>query len=90
MNNYISLSSLAMDLKRTANGYYRGSDRMAQRFWEEALKRKSEIDRSKVAPYIVKLLDSMESVIQIEDKQKAAEDILLYSILFQNASLKLK
>lgn len=90
MNNYIALSSLSMDLKRSALGYYRGSEKVAQRFWEEALLRKKEIDKSKLPLYVANLLDSLESLATINDKRKLAEDILLYSILFQNASLKLK
>ena len=42
MDNKIILSSLAMDLKRAAIGYNRGSYIMADRFFEEALKRKKE------------------------------------------------
>lgn len=38
--NLIVLSSLAMDLKRAAIGLNRGSNKMANRFFEEALKRK--------------------------------------------------
>lgn len=90
MNNYIALSSLAMDLKRASNGFYRGTDKTAQRFWKEALKRKAEVDMSLVAPYVSDLLNSMENIVNSEDKRKVAEDLLLYSILFQNASLKLK
>lgn len=90
MNNYVSLSSLAMDLKRAAEGYFRGSEKMAQRFLQEAKARKKEIDRNEVAPYVAKLLDNLEDTVQDKDKQKVAEDLLLYSILFQNASLRLK
>ncbi len=90
MSAYISLSSMAMDLKRAAAGYWRGSDKMAQRFWQEALARRTEIDKSSVAPYVSNLLDNMDSLMNSSDKQKIAEDLLLYSILFQNASLRLK
>lgn len=90
MNNYISLSSLSMDLKRAALGFYKGSDNMAQRFWIEAMSRKGEIDKATVPVYIARLLDSLEDLIKNVDKKKAAEDMLLYSVLFQNAALKLK
>ena len=56
MNTYISLSSLAMDLKRAALGYHRGSNKMADRFFAEALKRKEEINPESVKPYINNLL----------------------------------
>ncbi len=90
MNNYISLSSLSMDLKRAALGFYKGSDKMAERFWQEASLRRGQIDKSNVPVYVANLLDSLEHLTQIADKKKAAEDILLYSVLFQNAALKLK
>ena len=90
MSNYVSLSSLSMDLKRAAMGYYGGSNKMARRFWEEALARRSEIDRTAVPSYVSDLLDSVENVTNSGDNEKVAEDLLLYSILLQNASLKLK
>ena len=85
MKNKAILGALAMDLKRAALGFYRGSDIMANRFFEEALKRKDEIDAADVAPYISKWLESL-SKIKNEEKQQAAEDALLYSTIFQNAS----
>ncbi|MDO8570329.1 MAG: hypothetical protein Q7R97_01980 [Candidatus Daviesbacteria bacterium] len=38
------VESLAMDLKRVALGLYRGSNIMADRFKEEALKRSQELE----------------------------------------------
>ena len=81
------MSSLAMDLKRAAIGYYRGSDSMADRFFEEALKRRKEIDMENVKPHIKKLLQDFVNIRLTKDKQKAAEDALMYSTLFQNSSL---
>lgn len=85
--NKIALSSLALDLKRVALGYNRGSFAMADRFLEEAKKRSEEIDTSTVAPYVAKLLAKMKNISQ--KKERIADDALLYSILFQNASLRL-
>ena len=34
------LGAIAMDLKRVALGYFRGSSSMAERFFQEALKRR--------------------------------------------------
>ncbi len=84
MNTKIALQSLSLDLKRVALGYYRGSDKMAKRFCEEAMKRKDEINYSEVKPYIQNLLNSMDLQLNHEDKSKVAEDSLLLSILFQN------
>ena len=81
------LSSLAMDLKRAALGYYRNSNRMADRFLYEAIKRKKEINLEKVRPSIKKLLGELEKIIN-KDNNAKAEDALMYSTLFQNAALK--
>lgn len=85
MKNKQILGALAMDLKRVALGYFRGSNFMAERFFEEALKRKNEIDIDELKPYLVKYLNKIENVKR-ENNDKAAEDALLYSTLFQNAA----
>lgn len=88
-NKKIILSSLALDLRRVAQGYFRGSTVMADRFLEEALKRKQEAGSLNFKPYIKKLLLKVEQLqFEKEEKQKA-EDALMYSTLFQNASLNL-
>ncbi len=82
--NAIIIGSLSMDLKRVALGYYRGSENMARRFTEEAIKRKEEIKISEVKPYLKKFINSLPKVLNQEDKQKLAEDALTYSVIFQN------
>lgn len=85
--NRIVLSSLALDLKRVALGYWRGSNSMAERFFEEALRRKKEIDNKKVKPYIRNLLLNFEKIKLDKNQKRKAETALMYSTLFQNASL---
>ena len=85
--NKVILGSLAMDLKRAALGYYGKSTKMAGVFLGEAMKRKKEIDLVAVKPYIKNLLDKLDNIKMEKNKRKAAEDILMYSILFQNAAL---
>lgn len=82
------LGDLSLDLKRVAIGYNRGSIRMAERFFEEALKRRDELDRKKVKPYLVKFILEMDNINR-ENMEKAAEDALMYSTIFQNASQSL-
>ena len=84
MNNKIALESLAMDLKRVALGYHRGSNTMALRFVSEALNRKKEIDSSLVKPYIKRLLQTLEDELNHTDKKRVAENSLMISTLFQN------
>lgn len=88
MDNKVILGSLAMDLKRVALGYYKGSFKTADIFLKEAIKRKAEVNLSSVKPYIKNILDKIEE-LAFEDKQKAAEDALMYSIIIQNATLHL-
>jgi len=83
------LSSLALDLKRVAIGYHRGSYKMAERFYEEALKRVNEAKLLDLKPYLYKLLISVEQLSLEKDVMKKAEDALMYSTLFQNAVLNL-
>ena len=87
MDNYISLSSLAMDLKRTAIGYHRSSNDMAERFYSEALKRREEIDQKHLSPYLIDLLEDVENLQEIEDSAQKAERSLTLSTLFQNAAV---
>ena len=76
-NNIYILESLASDLKRVALGLHRGSTTMANRFLDEALKRKNELNTEDVAQYIQKLLEKI-------DKDLDSENALMYSTLIQN------
>jgi hypothetical protein len=86
MKNKMIFGSLAMDLKRTALGYHRGSDKMAENFFNEAIKRKNEIDKKTTKPYLIKILKNIEN-IKNEKREIAAENALMYSTIFQNASI---
>jgi len=88
MSNKIVLESLSMDLLRVAKGLYRGSDRMAERFLEEALLRKGEVKQSEIKPYLKRILIAMEKALKNTDKEKKAEDALMYSTLIRNYSQK--
>jgi hypothetical protein len=87
--NKIALSSLALDLRRVALGYHRGSEKMADRFYEEALMRKEEIVLDSLKPYLQVLLKKFESLSLEENHIERAESALMYSTLFQNAALNL-
>lgn len=77
MKNKFILESLASDLKRVALGLHRRSNAMAERFLEEALKRKSEVKVKEVKPYINKILKHL-------NKNMRSDDALMYSTLIQN------
>ena len=74
-----------MDLKRVAIGYFRGSTTMSERFFKEAIKRRDELDNSSLKPYLVRFLNNIDN-LKNEENKKAADDALLYSTIFQNAS----
>lgn len=86
MKKKIILESLAMDLKRVAQGYYRGSEVMATRFAEEAKRRKKELQDINIKPYLRRLLSRMDDLLKQKDHKKLAEDALMYSTLLQNAA----
>lgn len=88
MDNSQILGALALDLRRVAQGYYRGSEKMAIRFAEEALLRKEELQGVALKPYLHKLLSKLEDMFSEKDHKKLAEDALMYSVLFQNAAVK--
>lgn len=88
MSDNQTLGALALDLKRVAQGYYRGSEKMATRFAQEARVRKKELNNANLKPYIKNLLVKLENMFQEKDHKKLAEDALMYSVLFQNAAVK--
>lgn len=88
MNNKVVLGSIAMDLKRVALGYYKGSFKTADIFLKEALKRREEVKLESVKPYLRNILNKIGNLKSL-DKQKLAEDALMYSTIIQNAAVKL-
>lgn len=88
-NNYIALSSLAMDLKRVAVSYYQNSVEVGERFHSEAIKRKREVNINTLPRYITKLLDQLDELSNIKNNLDKAEKALLLSTLFQNAAVSL-
>ena len=84
---YIALASLAMDLKRVALGYHNGSRDTAVRFLKEAIKRKNEINKDELQPYLRRFLNDVEEITQVENDDEKAEKSLFLSTLFQNAAV---
>lgn len=83
----VIVESLAMDLKRVALGIYRGSFAVADRFKQEALKRESELENQEIDSYLKDLLKKTRKVLSSQNADRA-DDILMYSTLFQNFALK--
>ncbi len=73
-----------MDLKRIALGLHRGSNVVASRFTQEAEKRLGEVERNTVLPYMKNVLANIQLTLSLKDKDKKAEDALMYSTIVQN------
>lgn len=83
MKQKILIESLSMDLLRVALGLHRRSFAMARRFAEEVLQRQKELESEKLDSYLLELLQKSKKIVKKLD-EKNAEDVLMYSILFQN------
>lgn len=83
------LAALSMDLKRVALASYNHSERVADRFIQESLVKKNEIDPALQRPHVRRLLADLEAMLSQKNTLKLAEDALLYSTLFQNAALSI-
>lgn len=77
------LSSLAMDLKRVALGIHRKSYSTADRFLDEAMKRKNEVNTSELLPYMKAIIEQVGSLSDRDNINKS-EDALMYSTRIQN------
>lgn len=87
MDQKIIISSLALDLRRVAQGLHRGSLASATRFKQEALNRGQELENLVDDKYLRKLWSNTKKSLE-ENSDRAAEDILMYSTLFQNFAVK--
>jgi len=80
----IIIEALSMDLLRTALGLQRKSFRMAERFKQESLKELSELEALELKdPHLLNLIKKTNQVFEL-NKEDMHEDLLMYSILFQN------
>jgi hypothetical protein len=80
MNNKIVLMSIASDLKRVAMGLHRGSQTTVDRFTQEILRRRQEIDDSLLENYMQKWVSKLDQAVSNSD------DALMLSTIFQNYS----
>lgn len=82
------MSAAAMDLKRMAIGYHRGSIQMGDLFYGEARKCIGQLEYSSLKPYMQKKIDEILELSHEADKNKKAELALMYSTIVQNYCLK--
>lgn len=82
--NRLALESLSMDLLRVALGLNRGSIKMAERFEQEALKRKSEVQLNLLKPYMRNIIQNLDALAKNNNNDYKAEYALMYSTLIRN------
>lgn len=87
MEKRVIISSLALDLRRVAQGLHRGSLAGAAVFKKEALKRGQELENLEIESYLKLLWSKTRQSLEV-NSERSAEDILMYSILFQNFVVK--
>lgn len=73
-----------MDLLRVAKGLNRGSEKVANTFTNEALKRSNELELKDLKPYLQKIVEKLEKSLKSKDNEKKAEDALMFSTLIRN------
>ncbi len=87
MDKRTIVSSLAMDLKRTAISLHRKSFSTANIFTKEAFKRGEELESINSDEYLSKIWSKTKHILQ-QSEDRTAEDLLMYSTLFQNFAIK--
>ena len=85
MENRLKIQALALDLKRVAIAYHAGTIPVAERFLNEALRKRKDIDLKRISSrkrlYVQPILSKLEKIYDTPDLLKRAEDALLYSTL---------
>ena len=81
------LAALSMDLKRVALSHHDNSLQTATRFTVESLNKARLLDSAQLPNYVKKILENLKDILKQDDKQKVAEDALMYSTILQNAAL---
>ena len=82
----VALLSLASDLKRITQSIQRKAKRNTQIFNKEA-KKWLKTAKKNSNPAILRLLNSVDTVLKQKDDLKKAEDCLMYSVILQNRAL---
>lgn len=83
----IIIGSLALDLKRIALGLYRNSMYTASTFKQQAINRINELEQHAADAYTQQLVNQTRKSLSVLEKNNA-EDLLMYSTLFQNLTQK--
>ena len=80
----ILIGSLSNDLYRVANLFGRGSEKAANRFWQESKRWSGKLLSHDSKKYIHNIILDLESDQKTKLSQAKAEKLLMYSVLLQN------
>lgn len=83
----LAILSAALDLKRVTTGYQNGSEKMSNRFAEEAIRYLKEIRQNQVKPYIFDIAKTLPAKLVAKNNDERAETALTYSLILQNYAL---
>lgn len=83
------IGSLSNDLYRVASLMSRGSQKAANRFWQESKKWSLELSNQSLDSYINDIIIDLNSDNDPNVSQDKAEKFLMYGTLLQNYSLKI-
>lgn len=84
------VGSLSNDLLRVANSTNKGSLQSANSFLQEAHRGASQLTNKNIKKYIKEIVVDVLSVTDKTLTIEKAEKLLMYSVLLQNYSLKIK
>jgi len=83
------IGSLSNDLYRVANLTARGSQKSANRFWQESKRWSLELSNQDLKDYIKDIIIDLNSDIDSNVSQEKAEKLLMYGTLLQNYSVNI-
>ena len=89
MTTQQAIAAISQDLYRVANGYFKGSDKMASVFLDSATLTRKQLIKDKIPTYIQTILEKFTENNQVLTREHIAENFLLWSLLLQNYAKKI-
>jgi hypothetical protein len=80
----ILLGSLSQDLFRIANFIHTHSKRSANRFWQEQKRWLKELEKEKLAPYLLKIIHELKALDFDATSLAQGEKLLTYGVIIQS------
>ncbi len=83
----VLLGSLSQDLFRIANFIQTGSEKSAQRFWQEAIRWVEDLKKNKKPAYLDRVLDRISEIELNPSSIEQGEEILTYGVITQSLAI---